>query len=579
MNVVARAQAYAAQQKVITADPPFATIACPGAGKTRVIVDRHLNRPVPVRQGRAITSFTRVAATEIHRRCVAADRLDLTDHPHFIGTLDTFLWLHLVRPFLPPDRTWRRLESWRDAPAGPAQFFCGQTYQLADADFGYDPYTRSWSVRPTGSARRGQLPDNWAQTACRTRASLERAGYLTGAELRAHACRHLAADTTRLDALLTAKYSELVVDEAQDCSVADLYILEQLHDAGLPLIVVADPDQAIYGFRGAATKAFAALTERLGHRDLTHNWRSTTIICTLAATLRNDPGRRIPDTAVADHRDALHPVLVYTDTNRDVTTTEFIDYASKFNIQPNECLILAHAQTALPKTYTGAARPPSSKAAALAWAIGIINEYPATNAKIRNWAHDILARTVLRWWYTDADDHNPAESVAAHNLDSASFERLLHRIAINMPPLDQPIGTWVRAATAVLNENPPACGTVRTTSRLVCAGRANRTMRVGAGLPPTVAFGARPRLSTVHQAKGDQAEAVLLFMPSGATTDRTLTAWLTGSAPDHDAAEALRVAYVAVTRARRLLGIAVPSSYHERLLDLLRHHGISAELR
>ena len=42
-------------------------------------------------QGRAITAFTRVAVTEVHRRCVAAGRFDLTGRPHFIGTLDTFL--------------------------------------------------------------------------------------------------------------------------------------------------------------------------------------------------------------------------------------------------------------------------------------------------------------------------------------------------------------------------------------------------------------------------------------------------------------------------------------------------------
>ncbi len=53
---------------------------------------------MPVRQGRAITAFTRVATAEVCRRCVAAGRLELTDHLHFIGTLDTFLWLHLVRP-------------------------------------------------------------------------------------------------------------------------------------------------------------------------------------------------------------------------------------------------------------------------------------------------------------------------------------------------------------------------------------------------------------------------------------------------------------------------------------------------
>jgi len=95
---------------------------------------------VPVRQGRAITAFTRVSTAEVCRRCVAAGRLDLTDHPHFIGTRDTFLWLHLVRPFLPPDRIWQRLESWQDAPTRSAELVCGQqTYLLADIDFGYHP--------------------------------------------------------------------------------------------------------------------------------------------------------------------------------------------------------------------------------------------------------------------------------------------------------------------------------------------------------------------------------------------------------------------------------------------------------
>jgi UvrD/REP helicase N-terminal domain len=578
-RAAARAEAYAAQQQVITADPPFATIACPGAGKTRVIVDRHLSRAVPARQGRAITAFTRVAAAEVHRRCAQAGRLDLTDHPHFIGTLDTFLWLHLVRPFLPPDRTWRRLESWRDAPARSAEFVCGRTYHLADAEFSYDPQTHSWSVRPAGAARRGQLPPNWAPRAHHARAGLERAGYLTGAELRAHACRNLAAHAARLGALLAAKYSELVVDEAQDCSTADLYILNQLHDAGLPLVVVADPDQAIYGFRGAAINALTALAERLGRHDLTYNWRSSTAICTVAATLRSDPARRVPDVAVADHHDAPHPVLVYADTNRDAITTDFISYAAKLSISLAECLVLAHAQATLPKTYAGAATPPSPKAAALAWAVGVITEYPTAPARTLNRARDILARTVLRWWYPDADNLTPAESLAAHSLDPAAFDRLLHRIATAAPSLDQTMSTWVPAAVALLNQQPPAEEATRTNNRLICAAQANRAARALAGLPPVSATGARPRLSTVHQAKGDQAEAVLLIIPANSSTDSTLTAWLTGTATDPEVAEALRVLYVGVTRARRLLGLAVPPSDRERLLNHLHRHSVPTELR
>lgn len=578
-RTAARAQAYAAQRQVVTADPPFAAIACPGAGKTRVIVDRHLSRAVPARQGRAITSFTRVAAAEVHRRCVAAGRLDLTEHPHFVGTLDSFLWLHLVRPFLPPDRIWRRLESWRDAPAASAAFVCGQqTYHLADADFGYDPHTALWSVRPTGAARWGTPSAGWAQQASRARAGLERAGYLTGAELRSHACRNLAAHTARLGALLTGKYTELVVDEAQDCSTADLYILTKLHDAGLPLVIVADPDQAIYGFRGAATEALAHLAERLGRHDLTHNWRSTTVICTLAATLRSDPARRVPDTAVADHHDAAHPVLIYSTNDRDAITTDFLSYATKLDINTGDCLVLAHAQATLPKTYTGAATQPSAKAAALAWAVGITTEYPTAPTRVR--ARDVLARTVLRWWYPDADHRTPAEVLTAHGVDPAAFERLLHRVATAMPSLDQPMSTWVSAAVAVLNYHPPAGGAARTRNRLTCpATLARRTGRSVAGLPPAAAAGARPRLSTVHQVKGDQADAVLLLMPAAPATAATLTAWLTGAVPDAEVAEALRVVYVAATRARRLLGLAVPAADRDRVLAHLHRLGVPIELR
>ena len=288
------------------------------------------------------------------------------------------------------------------------------TYHLADADFGYDPQTDTWSVRPTGAARWGQLPGGWAWRASRGRADLERAGYLTGAELRAHACRNLATGPAALGALLTAKDAELVVDEAQDCSAADLHILNRLRGAGLSLVVVGDPDQAIYGFRGAATQELTRLADRLGRHDLTHNWRSTTTICTVAATLRGNPDRRIPDTAVADHHDAPHPVLIYTGGNRDAITADFISHAAKLGISPGDCVVLGHAQATLPKTCTGAAMPPSPKAAALAWAIGITTEYSAAAVRVRDRARDVLARTVLRWWYPDADGRGPSPDYRQH---------------------------------------------------------------------------------------------------------------------------------------------------------------------
>ena len=59
---------------------------------------------------------------------------------------------------------------------------------------------------------------------------------------------------------------------------------------------------------------------------------------------------------------------------------------------------------------------------------------------------------MLRWWYADADDRTPAESLAAHDVAPAVFERLLHRVATAMPSLDQAMSTWVPEAVAVLNQ-------------------------------------------------------------------------------------------------------------------------------
>ena len=68
-------------------------------------------------------------------------------------------------------------------------------------------------------------------------------------------------------------------------------------------------------------------------------------------------------------------------------------------------------------------------------------------------------------------------------------------------------------------------------------------------------------------------------MPASSVTDRTLSAWLTGRISDPEVAEALRVMYVGVTRARRLLGLAVPASDRERFLAYFHRRTIPTELR
>ncbi|WP_235564325.1 ATP-dependent DNA helicase [Modestobacter sp. Leaf380] len=86
------------------------------------------------------------------------------------------------------------------------------------------------------------------------------------AELVREAIEELRSD----DALLRAEQeraSWLFVDEYQDTDPAQVELLRLLSGGGRDLVVVGDPDQAIYAFRGSEPRGIAEFTDRFRHAD------------------------------------------------------------------------------------------------------------------------------------------------------------------------------------------------------------------------------------------------------------------------------------------------------------------------
>jgi superfamily I DNA/RNA helicase len=81
------------------------------------------------------------------------------------------------------------------------------------------------------------------------------------------------------------------------------------------------------------------------------------------------------------------------------------------------------------------------------------------------------------------------------------------------------------------------------------------------------------RSSSIHQAKGSEAEAVLIHLPKPQDITELIDAWTSPSA-DTASSELLRVYYVAITRARRLLALTYPCSKHGDITALLDAHRI-----
>lgn len=115
-------------------------------------------------------------------------------------------------------------------------------------------------------------------------------------ELHARDLDDLLLDALKLEP--TRMFTHLLVDEFQDLNTVQRQLTLHWAKAGESLFVIGDPDQSIYGFRGADASCFTALHNELpGLRtiSLMHNYRSTPQIlqCALPVISRNPGNQRV----------------------------------------------------------------------------------------------------------------------------------------------------------------------------------------------------------------------------------------------------------------------------------------------
>ncbi|WP_405699245.1 UvrD-helicase domain-containing protein [Streptomyces sp. NBC_01383] len=596
-----RAQARAAQKSVVDlpCDPGriVRVEACPGAGKTRTIIDRHLNRPLALRQGRAVVSFTRAASAEIARRCADAGRPALAAYPHFIGTFDNFLWTHIVRPHIasPTGQTWRRLESWDDHPKARKN-----GVSLSDFHFARDELGRvriikpQWKNVPYALRRDTARQRYFLGWATEQMQALWKEGFIAGEQLRDISLHMLGHPErgARIAAMLASRFGEIVIDESQDLSSEDQSVLSQLAARNVPLLAVGDPDQSIYGFREpSAGTVIRATAEPAADFRLRHNWRSTQIICDLARTLR--PSGEPADVAVGDHRDEAIPVLLIgLERGRTHSPLEkFEEEADQLEIKdPAQRMVLAYRHESLRVAQANLKEdPPSAQLGALVWATAVLRD-PGAQGKRRERAERVFSECVRHHWLGDMDVPE-REHLDRHGISALEFRLATRIVLTSLPNLDLPAGEWSRAAVQIMKEHLfGKLGRFATARVLACPQDKKAKAAV-----LLASKGSKPggrmdglRSNTIHGVKGEEFDAVLVLVPptdkSGEERQRTDTfieTWSSGRHidPTDRAAEAMRVHYVAATRARRLLAFAVDQQHLPQLATLLRANHVPVSER
>lgn len=553
--------------------------ACPGAGKTRAIAIRFEHRARnELRKGIALLSFTNAAVDEVMIRC-ATDG-SLFESPHFIGTVDAFINRFVVAPLYVGryGKYPRFVESWDSIPSARVsipEMTRGLSYSLE----WFEPIDGGLALLEecvTGKYSNALI----SQHKQHSRRICQRAKFLSDklierGVLSSAASRRLCQDALGNPAergligdLLHARFTEVIVDEAQDCGREELQLLRLLREQGVDVVAVADLDQAIFEWRRALPAEVDKFASELpfGTR-LDGNFRSTPSICAAIACLR--VGDEC-DEAVGYCCQEETPVHLVCFDDLDAVRGMAKEIVEDAGLSTFETRVLAHKRVDA-RRVCGASMDTvvSQKKALRLLSAGKALRSVDTDSRARREAVRTAERVLVELIDIDnADDHATEELVANLGIDDRWLRSAAVRVAVGVDPANMTREQYASKLRSTIEKtNWPAGVSLKDLSAQLRAPT-NAEWLASSSQPD--AHVGQIQGGTVHSAKGHEYTAVVLILPERLLPDaegrNVLELW------EQDLeGEARRVLYVGASRAERLLIFAVHKSHFQRVKTLLEN--------
>lgn len=389
---------------------------------------------------------------------------------------------------------------------------------------------------------------------------------MDAAASRVHAAEFLSDDTTRtvLRDLLAHRFCEVIVDEVQDCCAADVQVLRLLLDAGARLILVGDPDQGIYAFRGASAAGLRQLRQLVitGPR-LNGNFRSSPAICGIVDSLRSSSAT---DKPVGKHAAVEQAVVLVTYRTPAQARQQIEEAVSRASIGHEQLVLLAHSwSTARSCAGAGSDRKTSdNRLYALATAVHEIQDESGT-PRVRADALSRLERLLQEQARPGLQDITQAEFTAGLGLSARAYRECVLRFALSLRP---PFRSSPSAFKAQLTARRDAQDQLGWTTGGLQTPRHDGWPNIPCEPGNCLTH------STVHGYKGLQSPAVALVIPKrpadATNQDDGVHQWVSNRE-----GESRRVLYVGASRAQQLLILAVHQSRATDVRTALDRDGVS----
>ena len=527
--------------------------ACPGSGKTTAVAGRVAwLRAAGAKV--ALVSFTNVGADEITAKIQNVHGLG-AGGDSYVGTLHAFLQKYVLTPF-----------AHRLTGSNVAVRIDPRSVELHDPP-GIN--SQDYTFHVNGSIRfndpaKGAPYNHQAILGVKLKAAKE--GVVSPNDAMYWAVRVLS-EVPGVAEALARRFDEIIVDEAQDTTELQLMALGWLRSAGLgSLVLVGDYDQSIYGFNGARKDLCQQYSEEWGlnSKQLTENYRSSQAICNAAGRLR---GLSPADTAVGPHKafGVLPQVFLYTPGNEEAIAESFQELVVANGIHAEDSAILATSnhlcsairgqnQNLLPRDLVTVFK---AKTAAGGMTLEMYRSM-----------ENLLRRL------------SSGPGLETSDLDPLAIRNAVVNLLAELQSPEDDLRSWAIGAITATDE---------AVLRLTASPHATLNSELAAALDPELSTcltsRTEVRVSTIHGVKGESIDAVALVMtaqsekqrykgypgPAGVLAQRHSDP----RTADLDTDEWRRGSYVAMTRARKLLAVAIADSDEPSVLPLFTAAGFN----
>lgn len=536
----------------------FVVRACPGSGKTYCVAARMSRLLVEWKneyQGLATVSFTNVAWQEIEKKC--ADEFEIKSgiqFPHFLGTIDSFINKHI---FLPHGHLILGCKNRPVLVGEPHGIWTGRTF--SDSLFDNCSYQIDGSLYAINALK---MPHDWESDIFISNAKkrLNKAGFVTQNDANYFAMKLLDKFPSIAKAI-ALRFPYLIVDEAQDTSEVQMRIIDLLIAQGLnEVMLVGDPDQAIFEWNDAKPDLLnQKFIDWNNSIVLNESRRSSQLICNCTFNISS-----LTEASTAVNEEVIdfqyQPRVLIYDNNLPQVVSNFLQECQEQGIEVSkDSVAIVYRSKNLINAITGITEVPFNRSpwkthedCTRDFAKG---KFLYDNGEI-NLGTKIIEKALLK--ETIKLSACPEEEIQKiiDKFGYAKFKLRVHRFINNLPKTNIPIGQWVEEANRGIEK-------FQLSIKRNCKNYTFKQLFLNTDIAnsPEINY----RLGTVHSVKGETFDATLLVLKTRGLGQAYKTILNNNTSISNS--EELRIAYVGMTRPRKILAIAVPNEENKLALE------------